>query len=112
MACANNDSECTTTFYPQAESSQTLSLFTQQDKRKERALTPPHTLHSSPTPSPAGPHLDPPGGNGDGLGGLPPPLPPRPICLGIAAPALITPIPNGKERGIEPEPFTDIKKFQ
>ena len=105
------------TFYPGAESSRPPSMFQSRDKGK-RNETSPHTPSHQPIfpEEPRGDDPDddnndnnnPPAGPPPG----PPPPPPRPLGPGIAAPAPIAPTPNGKERGIKPEPFTDGRKFE
>ena len=107
------------TFYPGTESSRIPSHYLPKDigKRKETSLhTPPHQPIF-----PEQPGGDDPDDNGDDDDnnnpprGPPPPgplPPPGPFGPGIAAPAPIAPTPNGKERGVKPKPFTDVKKFE
>ena len=110
------------TFYPGATSSQPRlpSHYLPRDKGKGKE-TSPHTLPRQPIfpDQPGGDDDDEPGDDDDNgnpppgpPGPLPPPPPPGPFGPGIAAPAPIVPIPNGKERGNKPEPFTDVKKFK
>ena len=104
------------TFYPGAESSRILSHYLPKDKGKGKA-TSPRTLPRQPIiPEPPG--GDDPDDSGDydnnPPGGPPggPPPPPGPLGPGIAAPTPIPHVPNVKERGNKPEPFTDVKKIQ
>ena len=102
------------TFYPGAESSRIPSHYLPKDKGKGKATSP-----CTPPRQPIFP--DQPGGddpddsgddNNNPPRGPPPPPPPGPLGPGIAAPAPIPHVPNGKERGNKPEPFTDVKKFE
>ena len=100
------------TFYPQAESSQMPqpsfgSIL--RDKGKEKASTPLYT----PTPSPARPNPDLPGGPPSSPPSSPSPGPhgPRPALSPLVTPAPVN-VPNGREKGIKPQPFTDKTDFQ
>ena len=105
------------TFYPRAESSRLPSHYLPRNKGKGKD-TSPHTPSRQPT-FPEQPGGDD-GDSGDdnngnppsGPPGPPPPPPPGPLGPGIAAPVPIPHVPNGKERGVKPEPFTKIEQFE
>ena len=106
------------TFYPGAESSRIPSHYLPKDKGKGKE-TSPRTPPRQPIfpEQPGGDDSDDDGDDDDNNnppGGPPPgpPPPPGPLGPGIAAPAPIPHVPKGKERGVKPEPFTDIKKFE
>ena len=113
--------------YPGETSGQLPTHYLPRDKGKQKQTSPFEPIFPSqlfPGPPPGGDGDDEPGdGDNDNndnppntpnLPGPPgPPLPPpRPFGPGIAAPAPIPHVPNGKERGVKPEPFTDVKKFE
>ena len=109
------------TRYPGAEGSQLPSHYLPGDKGKQKETSPHTPTRQSIFPEQPGGNDpdDGPGDGDDGNGhpptgppGPPPPPPPRPFGPGIAALAPIPHVPNGRERGIKPEPFTDVKKFE
>ena len=104
------------TLYPRAESSRIPSHYLLKDKGKKKEISP-HTPPRQPIfpEQPGGDNSDDgddsDNGNPPGPPGPSPPLPPEPFGPGNAAPAPIVPTPNGKERGIKPEAFTNVKNF-
>ena len=114
--------------YPGETSSQLPTHYLPRDKGKQKQTSPFEPVFPSqlfPGPPPGGDGDNEPGDGDDdnngnppntpnppGPPGPPPPPPPRPFGPGIATPAPIPHVPNGKERGNKPEPFTDVKKFE